>query len=68
VAALEPRSSDGKISGVFHPSFVQAAEAMANVVAERLVAQLESSGFVIMRKPIKASGTDDNPGRRGFGA
>ena len=30
----------------------QAAEVTAAVVAERLVAQLEKSGFVIMRKPI----------------
>jgi hypothetical protein len=30
----------------------QAAETMSKVVAERLVAELESSGFVIMRKPI----------------
>jgi hypothetical protein len=29
----------------------QAAEVTAQVVAERLVAQLEQSGFVIMRKP-----------------
>jgi hypothetical protein len=30
----------------------QAAEVTAKVVAERLVAHLEQSGFVIMRKPI----------------
>jgi hypothetical protein len=30
----------------------QAAEVTAKVVAERLVVQLEQSGFVIMRKPI----------------
>ena len=30
----------------------QAAEVTAKVVAERLVAQLERSGFVIMRKSI----------------
>jgi hypothetical protein len=30
----------------------QAAETMSKVVAERLVAELERSGFVIMRKPI----------------
>jgi hypothetical protein len=30
----------------------QAAEVTAQVVAERLVAHLERSGFVIMRKPI----------------
>jgi hypothetical protein len=30
----------------------QVAEVTAEVVADRLVAQLEQSGFVIMRKPI----------------
>jgi hypothetical protein len=30
----------------------QAAEVTAKIVAERLVAELERSGFVIMRKPI----------------
>jgi hypothetical protein len=30
----------------------QAAEVTAKIVAERLIAQLERSGFVIMRKPI----------------
>jgi hypothetical protein len=30
----------------------QAAEVTAKIVAERLVAHLEQSGFVIMRKPI----------------
>lgn len=30
----------------------QAAEVSAKIVAERLVAQLEDLGFVIMRKPI----------------
>lgn len=44
----------------------QAAEVTAKVVAERLVAHLEASGFVIMRKPIPAIGAGDNPGRRGF--
>ena len=39
----------------------QAAEATAKVVAERLVAHLES-GFVIMRKPIPMIGAGDNPG------
>jgi hypothetical protein len=29
----------------------QAAEAMANVVAERIVRQLERAGFVVMKKP-----------------
>jgi hypothetical protein len=44
----------------------QAAEVTAKVVAERLVAHLEASGFVMMRKPIPAIGAGDNPGRRGF--
>jgi hypothetical protein len=44
----------------------QAAETMSKVVAERLVAELEASGFVIMRKPIPNNGAGDNPGRRGF--
>jgi hypothetical protein len=44
----------------------QAAEVTAKVVAERLVAHLEASGFVIMRKPIRAIGAGDNPGRRSF--
>ena len=44
----------------------QAAEVTAKVVAKRLVAELERSGFVIMRKPIPAIGAGDNPGRRGF--
>ena len=39
---------------------------MSKTVAERPVAELESSGFVVMRKPIPASGAGDNPGRRGF--
>jgi hypothetical protein len=43
----------------------QAAEVTAKVVAERLVAHLEQSGFVIMRKPILAIGAGDNPGPRG---
>jgi hypothetical protein len=34
----------------------QAADVTAKVVAERLVAQLERSGFVIMRKPIPVGG------------
>ena len=42
----------------------QAAETTAKIVAERLVAHLEQSGFVIMRKPIPAIGAGDNPGRR----
>jgi hypothetical protein len=44
----------------------QGAEVTAKVVAERLVAHLEQSGFVIMRKPTPASGAGDNLGRRGF--
>ena len=44
----------------------QAAEVTAKVVAERLVAHLEESGFVVMRKPIPAIGAGDNPGRWGF--
>ena len=36
----------------------QAAETMAKVVAERLVAELERSGFVIMRKPIPSDTRD----------
>lgn len=44
----------------------QAAEVTAKVVAERLVAHLERSGFVVMRKPIPNHGAGDNPGRRGF--
>ena len=47
---------------------LQAAEVMSKIVAERLVAELETSGFVVMRKPIPASGAGDNPGRRGFSA
>jgi hypothetical protein len=34
----------------------QAAEVTAKVVAKRLVAQLERSGFVIMGKPISVGG------------
>ena len=30
----------------------QSAETMSKIVAERLVVELESSGFVVMRKPI----------------
>jgi hypothetical protein len=44
----------------------QAAETMSKIVAERLVAELEASGFVIMLKPIPAIGAGDNPGRRGY--
>jgi hypothetical protein len=35
----------------------QAAEVGAKVVAERLVAHLERSGFVIMRKPTPLGGS-----------
>ena len=45
----------------------QAAEVTAKVVAERLVAHLERSGFVIMRKPIPALGAGGNPGARAPG-
>ena len=45
----------------------QSAETMSKVVAERLVASLKASGFVVMRKPIPAIGAGDNPGRRGSG-
>jgi hypothetical protein len=41
----------------------QSAEPMSKVVAERLVAALKSSGFVVMGKPIPAIGAGDNPGR-----
>jgi hypothetical protein len=44
----------------------QGAETMSKVVAERLVAELEASGFVVMRRPIPNHGAGDNPGRRGF--
>jgi hypothetical protein len=36
----------------------QAAEVTAKVVAERLVAALRSSGYVVMRKPIEHSQRD----------
>jgi hypothetical protein len=42
----------------------QAPETMSKVVAERLVAELEASGFVVMRRPIPNHGAGDNPGRR----
>ena len=45
----------------------QAAEVMAKVVAERLVAELEKSGFVIMRKPIQVGDAGNNPGARSPG-
>jgi hypothetical protein len=44
----------------------QAAEVTAKVLAERLVAHLEQSGFVVMRKPAPNHSAGDNPGRRGF--
>jgi hypothetical protein len=44
----------------------QAAETMSKIVAERLVAELEALGFVVMRRPIPNHGAGDNPGRRGF--
>jgi hypothetical protein len=31
-----------------------------------MASHLEASGFVIMKKPIRAIGAGDNPGRRGF--
>lgn len=37
---------------------------MAKIIAERLVAHLEQSGFVVMRKPVPAIGASDNPGAR----
>jgi hypothetical protein len=51
------------------PKFAQhqAAETMAKIVAERLAEHLERSGFVIMRKPVPASGAGDNPGARSPG-
>jgi hypothetical protein len=45
----------------------QAAEVMAKIVAERLVAHLERSGFVIMRKPGPIGGAGDNPGAKAPG-
>jgi hypothetical protein len=42
----------------------QAAEVTAKVVAERLVAELERSGFVIMRKSIQVGDGGNNPGAR----
>ena len=42
----------------------QAGEVTAKVVAERLVAELERSGFVIMRKPIPVGDGGNNPGAR----
>ena len=45
----------------------QAAETMAKIVAERLVEHMERSGFVVMRKPVPATGAGDNPGARSPG-
>jgi hypothetical protein len=39
----------------------QSAETMSKVVAERLVAQLKASGFVVMRKPISGGSAPLNP-------
>ena len=39
----------------------QGAETMSKIVAERLVAQLRSSGFVIMRRPIHGGSAPLNP-------
>jgi hypothetical protein len=41
----------------------QSAETMSKVVAERLVASLKSSGFVVMRRPIEGGHSPgDMPG------
>jgi hypothetical protein len=42
----------------------QAVQVTAKVVAERLVAELERSGFVVMRKPIPVGDGGNNPGAR----
>jgi hypothetical protein len=42
----------------------QAAEVTAKVVAERLVAELERSGFVFKRKLISVGDGGNNPGAR----
>jgi hypothetical protein len=39
----------------------QAAETMSKITAERLVASLKNSGFVIMRKPIAGASAPLNP-------
>jgi hypothetical protein len=39
----------------------QAAETMSKIVAERLVAQLRESGFVVMRRPIGGGSAPKNP-------
>jgi hypothetical protein len=38
----------------------QSAETMSKVVAERLVAQLKASGFVVMRRPIEGGHSQRN--------
>jgi hypothetical protein len=38
----------------------QSAETMSNVVAERLVAQLKASGFVVMRCPVEGGHSQRN--------
>jgi hypothetical protein len=48
------------------PSEESGSRNYVEIVAERLAAELEASGFVIMRKPIPSHGAGDNPGRRGF--
>jgi hypothetical protein len=55
-----------KAKGAVKPPLKLGIARVRKVVAERLVAHLEASGFVIMRKPIRAFGAGDNPGRRGF--
>jgi len=60
---VETRLSLGLTSGRSYARS-QAAEVTAKIVAERLVAELERSGFVIMRKPIPMGGAGDNPGAR----
>jgi hypothetical protein len=39
----------------------QSAETMSKTVAERLVAQLKSAGFVFMRRPIEGGSAPLNP-------
>ena len=48
----------------FQTNPLPAAETMAKIVAERPVAELESSGFVVMRKPVPVGGAGDNPWAR----
>ena len=42
----------------------QAAEITAKVVAERLVAHLKASGFVLIGSRSRSEGAGDNPGAR----